>query len=53
MTAKATLQRDQTGTVPTSPGWFIVNFANAQWYQSERFGMVCNFEGKQKFPDYG
>ncbi len=53
MTPEAPLAQDQTGKVPTSPGWFVVNFAEAQWYRSERFGSVCNFEGKQAFPEYG
>lgn len=53
MTPEARQERDQTGNVPTTPGWFVVNFADAQWHKSERFGMVCTFEGKQAFPDYG
>ncbi|MHC5062780.1 MAG: cupin domain-containing protein [Planctomycetota bacterium] len=53
MTKEAPLEHDQTGIVPTRPGWFVINFSEAQWYQSERFGKVCNFEGKQAFLDYG
>jgi hypothetical protein len=33
-----------SGLAPVTPGWFIVNTADAAWVNNESFGGVCIFE---------
>jgi uncharacterized cupin superfamily protein len=53
VTEEAQLREGEAGLVPEGDGWFIVNVADAQGMQSERFGRACIFEGEAKFPQFG
>jgi uncharacterized cupin superfamily protein len=48
---EAKLAESGAGLVPESEGWFIVNFAEAAGFRSERFGAAVRFEGETQFPD--
>lgn len=53
MTKEARLTDGGHGLAPAGPGWFVVNVAEAAWRRSERFGSYCDFEGKDRFPQFG
>jgi len=42
--AEARLERIASGLVPVTPGWFVVNTADAAWVENEWYGGVCIFE---------
>jgi len=45
MVAEARLERVASGLAPVTPGWFVVNVADAAWVSNdESFGGVCIFE---------
>ena len=44
MVTEARLERVASGLAPVTPGWFIVNTADAAWVTNEWFGGVCIFE---------
>ena len=44
MIAEARLERLASGLAPVTPGWFIVNTADAAWTNNECYGGVCIFE---------
>jgi uncharacterized cupin superfamily protein len=37
-----------TGLAPLSPGWFVVNAAEAAWLRSDSFGGRCVFESNER-----
>jgi uncharacterized cupin superfamily protein len=41
---EARLERLVSGLAPVTPGWFVVNTADAAWVNNESFGGVCIFE---------
>jgi hypothetical protein len=41
---EARLERVESGLAPVTPGWFIVNTADAAWVNNEWSGGVCSFE---------
>jgi uncharacterized cupin superfamily protein len=41
---EARLERIASGLVPVTPGWFVVNTADAAWVENEWYGGVCIFE---------
>jgi uncharacterized cupin superfamily protein len=41
---EARLERVASGLAPVTPGWFIVNTADAAWTNNECYGGVCIFE---------
>jgi uncharacterized cupin superfamily protein len=41
---EARLEEVGSGLAPVSPGWFVVNVAEAAWLRNEAFGGRCNFE---------
>jgi uncharacterized cupin superfamily protein len=41
---EARLERVASGVAPVTPGWFIVNTADAAWVDNEWCGGVCIFE---------
>jgi uncharacterized cupin superfamily protein len=41
---EARLEDVGSGLAPVSPGWFVVNTADAAWVRSEAFGGRCVFE---------
>jgi uncharacterized cupin superfamily protein len=48
---EANLTDSGAGLVPESGGWFIVNFAEARGFRTDRFGAAVRFEGENHFPD--
>ena len=44
MVTEARLERVASGLAPVTPGWFIVNTADAAWVNNEWYGGVCIFE---------
>jgi mannose-6-phosphate isomerase-like protein (cupin superfamily) len=44
MVTEARLERLASGLAPVTPGWFIVNTADAAWVTNESYGGVCIFE---------
>ena len=45
---EARLEEVGSGLAPVSPGWFVVNVADAAWIRNEAFGGRCNFEGSPR-----
>jgi uncharacterized cupin superfamily protein len=41
---EARLERVASGLAPVTPGWFVVNTADAAWVHNESYGGVCIFE---------
>jgi quercetin dioxygenase-like cupin family protein len=41
---EARLERVASGLAPVTPGWFVVNTADAAWTNNEWYGGVCIFE---------
>jgi uncharacterized cupin superfamily protein len=45
--------REERDALPAPGGWFVVNAADAQWWQNE-LGLYCPFEREdERFPDLG
>jgi uncharacterized cupin superfamily protein len=44
MVPEAELEQTETGLVPASEGWFVVNVRDAAWLTSDVFGASCMFE---------
>jgi len=44
MVTEARLERVASGLAPITPGWFVVNTADAAWVNNESMGGVCIFE---------
>jgi uncharacterized cupin superfamily protein len=44
MVAEARLEDVGSGRAPASPGWFVVNAAEAAWVRNDAFGGRCVFE---------
>jgi len=44
---EARLERLATGLAPVTPGWFVVNTADAAWVNNEYYGGVCIFESDE------
>jgi uncharacterized cupin superfamily protein len=44
MVEEARLEDVGSGLTPLSPGWFVVNVANAAWVRHDAFGGRCVFE---------
>ena len=49
MITEARLERLASGLAPVTPGWFIVNTADAAWVENECYGGVCIFESDNVF----
>jgi uncharacterized cupin superfamily protein len=49
MITEARLERIASGLVPVTPGWFVVNTADAAWVENESYGGVCIFESDHVF----
>ena len=47
MVTEARLERVASGLAPVTPGWFIVNTADAAWTNNEAYGGVCIFESDE------
>ena len=44
MVSEAHLESVASGLAPVTPGWFVVNTADAAWMNNDRTGGVCIFE---------
>lgn len=54
MVTEARLEKNESGLVPSSEGWFVVNVKDAAWRKNEKFGIGCRFEGLERpFSDLG
>jgi uncharacterized cupin superfamily protein len=47
MVTEARLERVASGLAPVTPGWFVVNTADAAWTYNEAYGGVCIFESDE------
>jgi uncharacterized cupin superfamily protein len=51
--AESPLESTEYGLVPTGKGWFVLNAREAPWYERERRGFYCEFEGFEEHdPDF-
>jgi uncharacterized cupin superfamily protein len=48
MVEEARLADVGSGLAPTSPGWFVVNVAEAAWMRNDAFGGRCVFESTHR-----
>jgi uncharacterized cupin superfamily protein len=48
MVDEAKLEDVGSGLAPVSPGWFVVNAADAAWVRNEAFGGRCVFESSPR-----
>lgn len=48
MTDEAVLEDVGSGLAPATPGWFVVNAADAAWVRNDAFGGRCVFESNQR-----
>jgi uncharacterized cupin superfamily protein len=55
MVPEAPLDDTGTGLAPAGNGWFVVNAAEAQWFDRGPRGMICRFDGDGDllFPEFG
>jgi uncharacterized cupin superfamily protein len=52
--AEASLEKTDTGVVPTGEGWFVVNARDARWFASNGLGVYTQFEGENaRFEELG
>ena len=51
---EAPLEQTENGARPTGEGWFVVNVRDAQWFESDGFGLYTQFDGENaRFPELG
>jgi uncharacterized cupin superfamily protein len=43
---EARLEQTETGVVPASAGWFVLNAREATWWDRGPRGLVCSFDGE-------
>jgi uncharacterized cupin superfamily protein len=48
MIDEAALEDVGSGLAPATPGWFVVNAADAAWIRNDAFGGRCVFESNQR-----
>jgi len=48
MIEEARLEDVGSGLAPTTPGWFVVNAAEAAWVRNDAFGARCVFESSPR-----
>ena len=54
MTAEAQLEPNESGLVPATEGWFVVNVRDAAWDVHDVFGASCMFESRAaEFAEFG
>lgn len=53
MTDEARMTEGRNGRSPSTEGWFVVHASQARWVKSDRFGVICDFEGDVPFPQVG
>ena len=50
---EARIEQTEHGATAVSPGWFVVNLADARWMESEEGGHWTDFEPPDGFEHYG
>ena len=45
MVSEARLEELDSGAVPVTDGWFVINVRDAAWLANDAFGLRCVFEG--------
>ena len=50
---EARIERTEHGAVAATPGWFVLNLADARWRRSEVAGQWSDFEPPDGFKGYG
>jgi uncharacterized cupin superfamily protein len=50
---EARLDPTEHGAVPSGEGWFVLNARDARWWDGDRRGAVCTFEGEPDFAQLG
>ena len=51
---EARLEQNASGLVPATQGWFVVNVADASWFDHDIFGASCEFESSEaEFSELG
>jgi uncharacterized cupin superfamily protein len=50
---EARLKATDSGVVPESDGWFVLNARDARWRYADGRGAYSVFEGEQEFPQLG
>jgi len=50
---EARIERSEEGVAAASPGWFVVNIADARWRRGENVGQWTDFEPEGGFEEYG
>ena len=53
MSREARVESLDQGRGPVTSGWFVLNLADASWYESDKFGRVGRLEGEYTFPHTG
>ena len=53
MTEEARIEHSEEGAYAASPGWFVLNMADARWEQTEEAGHWTHFEPPEGFEHYG
>ena len=53
MTEEARIEHSDVGAYATSPGWFVLNIADARWEQAEEAGHWTDIEPPGGFEHYG
>lgn len=50
---RAKLVKTPHGLKPKGDGWFVLNAADAVWFENPRFGRATRFEGDEHFAELG
>jgi uncharacterized cupin superfamily protein len=50
---EARIEHTKEGAAAASPGWFVVNLADARWSRREEGGEWTDFEPPERFEEYG
>ena len=53
MSPEAAARSTKAGLVHDEAGWFVVSAFEERWNDTGPFGLYCNFEGKERFPQVG
>jgi uncharacterized cupin superfamily protein len=53
MPDEARIENRDTGRVPVSEGWFVLNARESRWDHAPGRSAVCEFEGEVPFPQVG
>ena len=49
---EARIERTEHGAAAATPGWFVLNLADARWMRSEVAGQWSDFEPPERFDAY-